>query len=103
MVLQSDRHESNTYRHEAVNALTTALLKSFTDDEKLQNKCCEALLILGGFFSLSGKLMTEDWILKLAGFLNGPDWDVGDNDTTVDGTITTVSQLVPLYNLYALP
>lgn len=44
--------------------------------------------------------MTEDWILKLAGFLNGPDWDVGDNDSTVDGTITTVSQL-PLHHLYA--
>lgn len=98
--MQTDRHEKSIYRQEAVDALTTALMKSLTDDERLQKKCCEALLILGGFFSFSGKLMTEDWILKLAGFLNGPDWDVGDNDSTVDGTITTVSQL-PLHHLYA--
>lgn len=37
--------------------------------------------------------MTEDWILKLAGFLNGPDWDVPDNESNgivVDSMVTTV-------------
>lgn len=37
--------------------------------------------------------MTEDWILKLAGFLNGPDWDIADNDSATDGTATTVCQV----------
>lgn len=41
---------------------------------------------------MSGKLMTEDWILKLAGFLHGPDWDIADTDTAADGTVTTVCQ-----------
>ncbi|XP_057797907.1 putative E3 ubiquitin-protein ligase LIN-1 [Salvia miltiorrhiza] len=83
--LLSGIHTSNIYRQKAVDALSTALIRSLTDDEKIQKKCCRALLILGGFFSSSGKLMTEDWILKLAGFLNGPDWDVADDRTTVDG------------------
>ncbi|XP_047973712.1 putative E3 ubiquitin-protein ligase LIN isoform X2 [Salvia hispanica] len=81
--LLSGRCASNTYRQNAVDALTTALVSSLTDNEKVQNKCCRALLILGGFFSSSGKLMTEDWILKLAGFPNGPDLDDADDCTTV--------------------
>ncbi|KAL2487861.1 putative E3 ubiquitin-protein ligase [Forsythia ovata] len=72
-------HKSSIYRQEAVDALTAAL-ESGLSDEKVQKKCCRALLILGGRFSLSGKLMTEDWTLKLAGFLNGPDWDFADNE-----------------------
>ncbi|XP_073138312.1 putative E3 ubiquitin-protein ligase LIN-2 [Henckelia pumila] len=54
-------------------------------------KCSRALLVLGGCFSSSGKLMTEDWILKLAGFLNGPDWDITDDDSydmSFDGKAT---------------
>ncbi|XP_042016800.1 putative E3 ubiquitin-protein ligase LIN-1 [Salvia splendens] len=81
--LLSGRCASNTYRQKAVDALTTALISSLTDNEKVQNKCCRALLILGGFFSSSGKLMTEDWILKLAGLPNGPDSDVADDCATV--------------------
>ncbi|KAL1539586.1 putative E3 ubiquitin-protein ligase LIN-1 isoform X3 [Salvia divinorum] len=81
--LLSGRCTSNTYRQKAVDALTTAMISSLTDNEEVQNKCCRALLILGGFFSSSGKLMTEDWILKLAGFLNGPDSDAAEDCTTV--------------------
>lgn len=92
MDFQSERHTNNIYRQEAVDALTVALRRSLSD-EKVQKKCSRALVILGGSFSSSGKLMTEDWILKLAGFLNGPDWDIADNesnDIAVDGTVTTV-------------
>ncbi|XP_042012839.1 putative E3 ubiquitin-protein ligase LIN [Salvia splendens] len=81
--LLSGRCASNTYKQKAVDALTASLISSLTDNEKVQNKCCRALLILGGFFSSSGKLMTEDWILKLAGFPNGPDSDDAEDCTTV--------------------
>lgn len=29
---------------------------------------------------MSGKVMAEDWILKMTGFLNGPDWDAADSE-----------------------
>ncbi|KAL3828143.1 hypothetical protein ACJIZ3_016945 [Penstemon smallii] len=74
-----EAHTSNIYRHEAVDSLTITLERSLCD-EKVQKKCCRALLVLGGCFSSSGKLMTEDWILKLSGFLNGPNWDIADNE-----------------------
>ncbi|KAK6164245.1 hypothetical protein DH2020_001109 [Rehmannia glutinosa] len=93
--LLSETHTSNVYRQEAVDALTIALERSLSDEE-VEKKCSRALLILGGFISSSGKLMTEDWILKLAGFLKGPDWDTAENeanDITVDTTLTTVDSL----------
>ena len=92
MVLQSETQTSNIYRQEAVDALTIALERSLSD-KKFEKKCSRALLVLGGFFSSSGKIMTEDWILKLGGFLNGPDWDIADieaDDIAIDAT-TTVS------------
>lgn len=46
-----------------------ALESSLTDD-KIRENCCHALLVLGGRFSLSGKVMIEDWILKIAGFID---------------------------------
>ncbi|XP_074348646.1 putative E3 ubiquitin-protein ligase LIN isoform X3 [Apium graveolens] len=57
------------YREEAVNAIAVALESGLTDD-KIREKCCNALLVLGGRFSLSGKVMIEDWILKKAGFID---------------------------------
>ncbi|XP_051142201.1 putative E3 ubiquitin-protein ligase LIN-1 [Andrographis paniculata] len=68
------------YEHEAVEALTMAMRRSLAD-EKLSRKCSRALLILGGWFHSSGRVMTEDWILKVAGFLDCPDSDnTGNND-----------------------
>lgn len=46
-----------------------ALESSLTDDT-IREKCCNALLVLGGRFSLSGKVMIEDWVLKKAGFID---------------------------------
>ncbi|XP_063935365.1 putative E3 ubiquitin-protein ligase LIN isoform X1 [Daucus carota subsp. sativus] len=57
------------YREEAVDAIVVALESSLTDD-KIRENCCHALLVLGGRFSLSGKVMIEDWILKIAGFID---------------------------------
>ncbi|KAL8547871.1 hypothetical protein ACS0TY_007256 [Phlomoides rotata] len=95
--LLSERHTcSKIYRQGAIDALAVALRGSISD-EKVENKCCRALLILGGFFSSSGKLMTEDWILKLAGFLNGPDADADDEsneDISADGTLTMADSVV---------
>ncbi|KAJ0083723.1 hypothetical protein Patl1_29893 [Pistacia atlantica] len=55
------------YREAAVDAITAALDES-VKDESVREKCCRALLILGGRLSLSGELVTEIWILKQAGF-----------------------------------
>ncbi|KAK8695390.1 hypothetical protein V6N13_000554 [Hibiscus sabdariffa] len=65
-----DPKKYGLYRQQAVDAITEALDSSLIDEE-VQEKCCRALLILGGRFSLSGKLSTEDWILKVAGFNDG--------------------------------
>ncbi|PON83903.1 Coatomer beta subunit [Trema orientale] len=53
------------YREDAVDAITEALDRSLTDEEIREN-CCRALLILGGQFSSSGKLLTQIWILNQA-------------------------------------
>ncbi|KAA8528137.1 hypothetical protein F0562_035612 [Nyssa sinensis] len=67
------------YREEAVDAITVALDGSLSD-EKVRVNCCRALLTLGGCFPFSGKLMTDDWILKQAGFLDGLESDSLDNE-----------------------
>ncbi|XP_044483410.1 putative E3 ubiquitin-protein ligase LIN-1 isoform X2 [Mangifera indica] len=55
------------YREAAVDAISLALDESLTS-ENVREKCCRALLILGGRLSCSGELVTESWILKQAGF-----------------------------------
>ncbi|CAK9147263.1 unnamed protein product [Ilex paraguariensis] len=78
--LQVEPQKYSIYREEAVDAITEAMESSLSD-EKVRGKCCRALLILGGRFSFAGKLMTEDWILKQAGFLDGPESDALDKET----------------------
>lgn len=87
--MQSKRHNNKIHRQEAIDTLSDALNESISD-EKVEKNCCRALLILGGIFSSSGKLMTEDWILKLAGFLSGPDADDESNDISADGIVMKV-------------
>ncbi|XP_039043441.1 putative E3 ubiquitin-protein ligase LIN-1 isoform X1 [Hibiscus syriacus] len=86
-----DPQKYGLYRQQAVDAITEALDSSLIN-EGVQEKCCKALLILGGRFSLSGKLLTEDWILKVAGFKDGShansivkeaDLDIGDSTLSV--------------------
>ncbi|OMP03435.1 hypothetical protein COLO4_10424 [Corchorus olitorius] len=76
------------YRQEAVDVITAALNTSLIDEE-VREKCCRALLILGGRFSLTGKLLTEGWILKLAGFQDGLEDNSTEKeeDLDVDDTI----------------
>lgn len=80
--LQVEPQKYSVYREEAVDAITVALESSLSD-EKVREKCCRALLILGGHFSFAGKIMTEDWILKKAGFLDGPAYDSPDNEGNI--------------------
>ncbi|XP_028778425.1 uncharacterized protein LOC114734947 [Neltuma alba] len=51
------------YREEAVNAIAVALDASLYDD-KVQEKCCRALLILKGLFAFKGKKQAKANILK---------------------------------------
>ncbi|GMP91981.1 hypothetical protein CsSME_00042416 [Camellia sinensis var. sinensis] len=78
------------YREEAVDAITVALDGSLYN-EKIRAKCCRALLILGGRFSSSGKIMIEDWILKQTGFLVGSDPNSLENEE--DGVL--VDEIIP--------
>ncbi|KAK8601937.1 hypothetical protein V6N12_051759 [Hibiscus sabdariffa] len=61
-----DPKKYGLYREQAVDTITEALDSSLINEE-IREKCCRALLILGGRFSLSGNLVTEGWILKVAG------------------------------------
>lgn len=64
----------SVYREEAVDAITMAL-ESSLHHESVREQCFRVLLISGGNFSSAGKIMTEDWVLKQAGFLHGPVFD----------------------------
>ncbi|XP_022732098.1 putative E3 ubiquitin-protein ligase LIN-1 isoform X2 [Durio zibethinus] len=85
---QADPPNYGLYREEAVDVITAALDSCLLDEEVREN-CCRALFILGGRFTVSGKLLTEGWILKLAGF--NDDREVNfiekDEDLEVDDTI----------------
>ncbi|XP_019225892.1 PREDICTED: putative E3 ubiquitin-protein ligase LIN-2 isoform X2 [Nicotiana attenuata] len=89
--LLADTEMANIYRDGAVDAITTALESSLSD-ERSREICCKAVLILGGHFSFSGKIMTEDWILKQAGFLEGFDVEYPDDEENklVDATVMTM-------------
>ncbi|XP_019155636.1 PREDICTED: uncharacterized protein LOC109152413 [Ipomoea nil] len=67
--LLTDTQCSNVCIDGAIDAITVALESSFLD-ERLIEMCCKGLLILGRHFSAFGKIMTEDWILKQAGFID---------------------------------
>ncbi|XP_058736195.1 putative E3 ubiquitin-protein ligase LIN-1 [Vicia villosa] len=80
------------YIETAVNTVAEALDASL-NDEKVQNKCCKALLILCGHFSSNGKIMTDTTVLKQAGYKNGsselksPSYD--EEDQQLDVTISS--------------
>lgn len=69
--MQVEPWKNSIYRAEAVDAIAVALDGSLSN-KKIRAKCCQALLILGGCFSSSGKIITEDWIVKQTGFREGP-------------------------------
>ncbi|CAN4114061.1 unnamed protein product [Withania somnifera] len=90
--LLADTDMPNTYRDDAVDAIILALESSISD-ERSREICCKALLILGGHFSFSGKIMTEDWILRQAGFLEGFGMEYPteeQNNVLADATVMTM-------------
>ncbi|KAK6925708.1 U-box domain [Dillenia turbinata] len=65
-----ENRKYSIYREEAVDAISVALEESLTDTS-VKDRCCRALLILGGYFSYSGEVATEKWMLKQACFDKG--------------------------------
>ncbi len=94
--LQVEPQKHRIYREEAIDAITVALEDSLVD-EKVREKCCRALHILGGNFSFSGKLLTESWILQQTGFEDKFEVNSLENEDgnfSVDDTVSLV-QLSP--------
>lgn len=93
---QVEPQKLGIYIETAVNAIADAL-DAGLDNEKIQNKCCKALLILCGHFSSNGKIITDTTVLKQAGYKNGsselksPSYD--EEDQQLDVTISSVSFL----------
>ncbi|KAJ9540507.1 hypothetical protein OSB04_027013 [Centaurea solstitialis] len=81
-----DQQKYSIYREEAVDTISSALDTSLSN-EKVREACCRALLILGGHISSSGKVVTEDWILKNAGFFDRPESDALDDKITIKDNI----------------
>ncbi|KAJ8574137.1 hypothetical protein K7X08_025942 [Anisodus acutangulus] len=91
-VVSADTEMPNTYRDDVVDAMSVALESSLSDERSREIRC-KALLILGGHFLFSGKIMTEDWILKQAGFLEGfrvEYLDEKEYNVPVDATVITM-------------
>lgn len=94
--LQVEPQKLGVYIETAVNTIAEALDASL-NDEKVQKKCCKALLILCGHFSSNGKIMTDTTVLKQAGYKNGsselksPSYD--EEDQQLDVTVSSVSFL----------
>ncbi|PWA86759.1 zinc finger, RING/FYVE/PHD-type, Armadillo-type fold protein [Artemisia annua] len=91
--LMVDQQKYNTYREQAVDTTSLALDSSLLD-EKVRVSCCRALLILGGRISFSGMVMTEDWILKKAGFLDGPELKVQEDEVPMKDNIFSNSNII---------
>nr|XP_043611866.1 putative E3 ubiquitin-protein ligase LIN-2 [Erigeron canadensis] len=89
--LMIDQQKYSIYREQAADFITSAMNTSFVDDT-VRVTCCRALLILGGRISFSGKVMTEDWILKKAGFLDGPELEAQEDEVTVKDYILKESE-----------
>ncbi|KVI09418.1 Armadillo-like helical [Cynara cardunculus var. scolymus] len=81
-----DQQKYSIYREEAVDTISSALDTSLSN-EKVRETCCSALLILGGHISYSGKVVTEDWILKNAGFFDRPESDALDDKISIKDNI----------------
>ncbi|KAJ0968858.1 hypothetical protein J5N97_021735 [Dioscorea zingiberensis] len=75
------------YREEAVDGIIVSLERSLYDRKLIENSS-KALLMLGGHFSSSGKLMIETWLLKQAGFTDHSSIACIDYGGEADGIIT---------------
>ncbi|KAK1409879.1 hypothetical protein QVD17_36408 [Tagetes erecta] len=81
-----DQQKYSIYREEAVDTITSSLDTSLFD-EKVRETCCRALLIMGGRISLSGNVITQDYILEKVGIANRPESDVQEDRVTTKDNI----------------
>ncbi|RCV35106.1 hypothetical protein SETIT_7G213100v2 [Setaria italica] len=63
-------NEDSIYREEAAKIITHSLRRCMSEDNVVPGTR-KALLLLAGYFSFSGDLLVEDWMLKQAGFVDG--------------------------------
>ncbi|XP_066345740.1 putative E3 ubiquitin-protein ligase LIN-2 [Miscanthus floridulus] len=63
-------NRNSTYREEATKTITHSLRCCLSEDNNVVPNTRRALLLLGGHFTFSGDLLTEDWMLKQAGFID---------------------------------
>lgn len=95
--LKFESQNYGSYRNQAVNSISEALHASL-NEEKVRENCCEALLILAGHFSSTGKVLTKSSILKEVGYMvNSSEVDSSDHEEEDllwdNGTISFVSFL----------
>lgn len=69
-VLQVEPCRYSIYREEALDGITLALNCCCFDQKVIPNSR-KALLMLGGYFSSSGGILTEAWLLQQAGYSDG--------------------------------
>ncbi|CAL5025785.1 unnamed protein product [Urochloa decumbens] len=65
-------NKESKYREEAAKIITHSLRCCLSEDGNVVLSTRKALLMLAGHFSFSGDLLAEDWMLKQAGFADGP-------------------------------
>lgn len=82
-MLQGNPPCCSFYGEEGINALVTALERSLHNN-KVQEQCTRALLLLGGRFSVAGEAVTEAWLLKRSGMRDVPEDFFRSNERTRD-------------------
>uniref|UniRef100_K3YBQ8 RING-type E3 ubiquitin transferase n=1 Tax=Setaria italica TaxID=4555 RepID=K3YBQ8_SETIT len=68
--IAAEPNEDSIYREEAAKIITHSLRRCMSEDNVVPGTR-KALLLLAGYFSFSGDLLVEDWMLKQAGFVDG--------------------------------
>ncbi|KAK8965927.1 putative E3 ubiquitin-protein ligase LIN-1 [Platanthera guangdongensis] len=72
---------SRAYKDAAVKCIKQSL-ESCMSDKKFIANCRRALLMLGGHFSYSGEIVTENWLLEKAGYdcKDEDDWTISEEE-----------------------
>ena len=90
--MQAEPRRYSIYREEAADGIVAALECSIYDG-KLTENSRRALLMLGGHFSSSGEILTEDCLLKQAGCYTNPMNASVDYDDEIDEIISKVNKI----------
>ncbi|XP_050371425.1 putative E3 ubiquitin-protein ligase LIN-1 isoform X1 [Argentina anserina] len=86
IMVSVEPQEYSIYRSEAVDAIAESLHCSLTN-VNVRETCCKALLILGMHFSISGKLLSQKWMIKEADPNDNGEVDSVDNGE--DGSLAS--------------